>query len=85
MNMINIDLFANIVWIIGMCFILVGYFLIQTDRIKANTLKFITINFIGSLLLLYSLTVHFNLASFVLECIYISISLYWYYRYFTSK
>jgi len=81
----NLDFIGNTIWIIWMLFILTGYFLIQTERIQANTLKFININFIWSILLLFSLHIHFNLASYLLECVYISISIYWYYRYFSTQ
>ena len=59
-----------------MFLIVLAYYLTQTEKIKPNDLIFTHINLAGSVSLLISLLVHFNLASFILEIVWISISLY---------
>ena len=59
-----------------MFLIVLAYYLTQTEKIKPSDLIFTHINLAGSVSLLISLLVHFNLASFILEIVWISISLY---------
>jgi hypothetical protein len=68
-----------------MFLIVLAYFLTQTEKIKPTELIFTHINLTGSVFLLISLLIDFNLASFILEIVWISISLYGYYKYFKNK
>lgn len=81
----TIELFWNVIWIIWMFLIVLAYFLTQTEKIKPSQLIFTHINLTWSVFLLISLIIDFNLASFVLEIVWISISLYWYFKYFRNK
>lgn len=81
----NIELFWNIIWIIWMILIVVAYWLTQTEKIKPSDLMFTHINISWSICLVISLLIDFNLASFILEIVWISISLYGYFRYFTKN
>lgn len=81
----NLELIWDIVWLLWMFLIVLAYFLTQTEKIKPTELIFTHINFAWASCLLFSLTIHFNLASFILEIVWISISLYGYYKYFKNK
>ncbi len=76
---------SNYIGIIGVSFILVGYLLINTNRLTSKNLVYLTLNFLGAWLILISLFFHWNLASVVIECAWIIISLVGFYRLFRSK
>ena len=66
--------FANIIGLIGSGLMVIAY----AYSNMAKTLNFVlfnVLNLIGSLLLLYSLTVHFNMASLTLEVVWAFIAL----------
>ncbi|MCW5590260.1 MAG: hypothetical protein KIT27_11440 [Legionellales bacterium] len=69
-------LFSQIIGMIGVVIILVSYFLVQTERIKATQLAYPCWNLGGSLLILFSLFFAWNFPSVVIEISWISISLY---------
>ncbi len=60
----------------GVVMILVAYFLAQTQRVSSQSLGYSAINLVGSVLIAISLLYDFNLASFIIEVAWISISLY---------
>lgn len=66
---------ANIVGMIGTIMVVGAYFLLQIDRIDAKGFAFNCCNLVGAILLLLSLLVHFNLASFVIELFWIAASI----------
>jgi hypothetical protein len=69
----NLD-FASTIGLIGSGLMVIAY----AYSNMANALNFILfnlLNLIGALLLLYSLTVHFNVASFALEVIWAVIAI----------
>lgn len=79
----NIELIGNIIGMIGMTFLLSAYYMVQNEKVKPKDLSFIVTNLIWAFLMLISLSIHFNLGSFVLECIFLLIglkALYWYYK-----
>lgn len=65
---------ANIIGIIGVALIVIAYFLNQAGKMPSDTLPFPTLNLAGAVLILVSLWWSWNLPSFVMECIWISIS-----------
>ncbi len=65
---------ANIVGLIGSGLMVIAYAYSNMAKILNFTL-FNLLNLIGSLLLLYSLTVHFNMASLALEVVWALIAL----------
>ena len=69
------DLAANIIGMIGTALVVGTYFLLQLDRLDPKGLPYNLWNLVGALLLLLSLLVHFNLASFVIELFWIAASL----------
>lgn len=60
---------------IGMIFVVVAYFLLQTEKHKITSFTYQILNLIGAILLLISLFVHFNLGSFIIEIFWIAITL----------
>lgn len=71
----NIDIFADIIGNIGVVFFLAGYYLLQRGTISHASLTYLGLNLVGSLLLLGSLAIHWNLAAFLLEAAWALISI----------
>lgn len=65
---------ANIVGLIGSALMVVAYAYSNMAR-QLNFVAFNLLNLVGSLMLMWSLTVHFNLASMVLEVVWAIIAL----------
>ncbi|XOV90310.1 MAG: hypothetical protein ACFHX7_10600 [Pseudomonadota bacterium] len=61
---------------IGVVLILVAYFGIQSGRMLPSDLRFSLMNGAGALLIMVSLYHNFNLSSFIIECVWLSISVY---------
>lgn len=78
------DVFTNVLGLIGTAMIVGTYILLQTGRISARSLEYNLFNLVGSILLLISLIFNFNLASFVIECFWIVASLIGLYNYATK-
>lgn len=74
------DFFGNA----GVLLILASYLLLQMQKMSPASLLFSTVNGLGALLLLVSLTQDFNLSAFAMELLWLLISLYglrgWYLR-----
>lgn len=66
----------NYVGLLGVALILAAYFLLQIGRLRQERPAYSILNGVGAVLILLSLTVDFNLASFVIEIAWISISIY---------
>ena len=60
----------------GMIFLVLAYFLLQTNKYTIHSLQYQLLNLIGAILLLISLFVHFNLGSFIIEVFWIIITIY---------
>ena len=69
----NLDL-ANLVGLAGSALMVVAYAYSNMAR-QLNFLIFNLLNLVGSLLLIWSLTVHFNIASMALEIVWAVIAL----------
>ena len=65
---------ANVVGLIG-SLLFIGAFAYANQAKQLNKLLFNAVNLLGAALLLASLTVHFNLAAFVLELAWAAIAL----------
>lgn len=66
---------SDTVGIIGVSCILSAYFFLSTGRWESNSLPYQLVNFIGAWLLLFSLYFHWNLASVLIEVVWIMISI----------
>lgn len=65
----------DVVGVLGAIITLAAYFATQMRWLNSDDLLFPAINLTGSLLIGYSLLHHFNLASAVMECAWLTISL----------
>ncbi|WP_371185273.1 CBU_0592 family membrane protein [Thalassotalea maritima] len=74
-------MFADIVGMIGTVLTVAAFFLNQVDRIDPKGLPYNIMNLVGAILLLISLSIHFNLASFVIEVFWIFATIVGLYRY----
>lgn len=59
-----------------MMFVVLAYFLLQSNRYGIDSLQYQLLNLVGAILLLISLVVHFNFGSFVIEVFWILITIY---------
>lgn len=66
----------DIIGVCGVFIVLVTYMLLQIDKIDAKGFWYSFLNAFGSVLILYSLTYNWNLASFIIEFFWIAISLF---------
>jgi len=69
-------IYGDIIGIIGVFIIVVAYILMQIDKMDPKGFNFSLLNTIGAILILVSLYYDWNLASFVMEVIWFSLSLY---------
>lgn len=65
---------ADIIGLIGVAMIVIAYFLNQAGKMASDSLPFPTLNLVGAVMILVSLWWSWNLSSFVMECIWITIS-----------
>lgn len=66
------DLVGNL----GVICVLVTYFMLQAGRLSADSLHYGAANALGAILIGISLTVDFNLSSFVIEVFWFGISVF---------
>lgn len=67
---------GDILGLIGVFVIVLAYILMQVDRMDPKGFVFSFLNALGAVLILISLFYDWNLASFVMEVIWFSLSLY---------
>ena len=81
----SMELLANIVGMMGTALVVGTYFLLQLSKLDAKSLAYNLWNLVGAALLLLSLLVHFNLASFVIELFWIAASLVGLVQYYRNR
>jgi hypothetical protein len=69
-------LWSNALGILGAALVMGAYALNQSGRLASGDVRFPAANLVGSVLILISLFFAFNLPSFVIEVIWIAISVY---------
>lgn len=67
---------VNIVGVSGVALVIVTYLMLQLDKINPKGFWYSFLNAFGSVMILYSLTYNWNLASFFIEFFWILISFY---------
>ena len=77
--------FHDLIGNLGVILILAPYFLVQIRKLDAMGPAFLTANFLGAALILYSLMFDFNLSAFVIESVWAAISLVGLGRIFLEK
>lgn len=70
------EILLNIIGMAGVVLVLLAYFMLQTGRLGVRDAAYPLLNIAGSLMIIASLTVDWNLPSFVIQCCWIAISLY---------
>ncbi|TRX56939.1 CBU_0592 family membrane protein [Thalassomonas sp. M1454] len=75
-------MFADIIGMMGTVLVVLAFFLIQMNKIDPKSLNYNLLNLIGAILLLISLCINFNLASFVIEIFWIIASIVGLFNYF---
>lgn len=75
----------SILGVIGALCVVMAYTLLQFKKLRYETYSYNLLNFIGALLLTISLFYNFNLGSFLIEIVWLSVSLYGIYTVWKSK
>ena len=68
--------FTDFLGNVGVVLITIDYLLLQLDRIGSNSLTYSLLNAIGAGLIIISLIFNFNLSAFIMEAIWVVISLF---------
>jgi uncharacterized membrane protein YfcA len=61
---------------VGVVLILLSYLLLQIEKMSATSLLYSLVNAIGAVLILISLMYDFNLSAFIVEVVWLLISVY---------
>ena len=75
---------SDIIGSIGVATIILTYVLLQTGRIKSESLLYSVLNGSGAGLIAFSLIYDFNFSAFVVEILWVLISIYGIAKYFLS-
>ncbi|MDQ3130870.1 MAG: hypothetical protein M3Q99_08930 [Acidobacteriota bacterium] len=75
----------DIIGSIGVATIIVTYVLLQTGRVKSESLTYSVLNGAGAALIVFSLFYSFNFSAFVVESLWVLISIYGIAKYFLRK
>ncbi len=70
---------------VGVVLIIVDYLLLQLNRLSSNSLSYSLLNAVGASLIIISLLSSFNLSAFIMEAVWVVISLFGLYRYFRPQ
>ena len=76
---------SNEVGIIGVILVLLAYFLLQWRKLRSDGFIYSFINLVGAVGILYSLFFEWNLSAFVIEVVWVLISIYGIVRFFITK
>lgn len=69
----------------GVGIIIFTYILLQTERLKSETLIYSILNVVGASLIVFSLFFNFNFSAFIVEFFWILISIYGIAKYFLKR
>jgi len=69
-------LLTDIIGIAGVACVIGAYFLLQLEKVRGDSFSYLMLNLVGAILLIISLLVTFNLASFIIELCWLAISLF---------
>ena len=70
---------------IGVFTIIATYVLLQTERLKSESLAYSVLNGAGASLIVFSLFYSFNFSAFVVELLWVLISIYGIAKYFLKR
>ena len=75
----------DILGTIGVGVIIIGYVLLQIERIRSEQVMYSLLNAVGALLILVSLYYSFNLPSFIVEFFWLLISIFGIGKYYRHR
>ena len=75
----------DIIGSIGVATIIITYVLLQTERVRSESLLYSVLNGLGAGLIAFSLLYSFNFSAFVVEFLWVLISIYGVAKYFWKK
>ncbi len=75
----------DIIGSVGVAIIILTYVLLQTERLKSESLLYSVLNGLGAGLIVFSLFYSFNFSAFVVEALWVLISLYGIAKYFLKN
>ncbi len=81
MNFAWFDLIGSV----GVATIILTYILLQTEKLKSESLAYSALNAIGAGLIVFSLVYSFNFSAFIVESLWVLISLYGIGKYFFKR
>ncbi len=70
------ELLGDILGNVGVVCFLLAYFLLQKEVVAHNQMSYLLLNLAGSLLLIFSLSINWNLPAFILETCWALISIW---------
>ncbi len=74
--------FYDFIGSIGVGLIILTYVLLQTEKIRSENLSYSVLNGLGAALIVFSLFYNFNFSAFVVESLWVLISIYGIGKYF---
>lgn len=77
--------FYDLIGSIGVLIIIITYILLQTERLRSENLTYSVLNALGAGMIVFSLIYNFNFAAFVVESIWVLVSLYGILKYLLKK
>lgn len=77
--------FSDLIGIFGVSIIVFAYILLQMEKMDPKALTFSVLNSLGAFLIIVSLLYDWNFASFLMEFIWLLISLYGIVKYYKIK
>jgi hypothetical protein len=75
----------DIIGSIGVATIILTYVLLQTGRVRSESLLYSVLNGLGAGLIAFSLLYSFNFSAFIVEILWVLISLYGIIKYFVKR
>jgi len=73
---------SDLVGSVGVGIIILTYVLLQTEKLRSESLTYSVLNALGAGLIVFSLFFSFNLSAFIVEALWVLISLYGIAKYF---
>lgn len=71
---------ADVIGMIGVVSTLIGYYLLNINKLASTSMVYLLLNFFGSCLILFSLAFHMNISAASIEIAWVLISLIGIYR-----
>ena len=77
--------FYDLIGSVGVATIIITYVLLQTEKIRSESLAYSVLNGLGAGLIVISLIFDFNFSAFIVESLWVLISLYGIGKYFLKE